>query len=248
MRSQRKYLLGVPVDIWPPEELISRIEESTKNHTPATIFAVNPEKIMLSRNDPELLLATKEADFLLPDGIGVVLGLKLLYGKTAGRVIRVTGIRLMRSLLDSAGRTKQKVFLFGGSPEVSRRAAAEISSRYPGLILAGNEHGYVSEDRYGALLQKINSLEIDILFVGLGSPRQEKWIHQHKNLLKAKICMGVGGSFDVLAGKISWAPRWIQRAGLEWLYRLFREPQRFRRQLALPQFALALLKEKIATK
>ena len=172
--------------------------------------------------------------------------LKLIHGRTAARVVRITGIRLMRSLLEWADRTKRKVFLFGGSPKVNRRAAAAISSRYPGLVLAGREHGYISEDQYEALIQRMNSLEIDILFVGLGSPKQEKWIYQHKNAIKAKICMGVGGSFDVLAGKISWAPRWIQRAGLEWLYRLFREPQRFGRQLALPQFALAVLKEKIS--
>ncbi len=247
MSTQKKNLLGVPVDLYPLEELVSRIVQSIQNyHTPRTVFAVNPEKIMFSRKDPELLAALKEADFLIPDGIGVILGLKFIYGRTAGRVVRVTGIRLMRSLLDSADRLKRKVFLFGGAPEVNKQAAVTISSRYPGLVLAGHEHGYISEDQSGALVQKINSLDVDILFVGLGSPKQEKWIHRHKDLLKAKICLGVGGSFDVMAGKASWAPKWIQRAGLEWLYRLFREPQRVKRQLALPEFALELIKAKIA--
>ncbi len=246
MSSHRKNLLGVPVDLWPPEELISRIEQSIQDKTPRTIFAVNPEKIMFSRKDPELLSALKEANFLIPDGIGVILGLKLIYGRTAARIVRITGIKLMRSLLDCADRQKRTVFLFGGAPEVNKRAAVTISSRYPGLVLAGREHGYISEDRYHALVQKINSLDVDILFVGLGSPKQEKWIHRHKGLLKAKICLGVGGSFDVMAGKASWAPKWIQRAGLEWLYRLFREPQRVKRQLALPQFALELIKAKLS--
>jgi N-acetylglucosaminyldiphosphoundecaprenol N-acetyl-beta-D-mannosaminyltransferase len=246
MSSQRKNLLEVPVDLCPLEELVFRIEQSIRNHFPRTVFAVNPEKIMFSRKDPELLSALKEADFLIPDGIGVILGLKFIYGRTAARVVRVTGIRLMRSLLDSADRLKRSVFLFGGAPEVNERAAAVISSRYPGLVLVGQEHGYISEDGYGDLVQKINSLDVDILFVGLGSPKQEKWIHRYKGRLNARICLGVGGSFDVLAGKASWAPRWIQQAGLEWLYRLFREPQRVKRQLALPQFALAVLKEKIS--
>jgi N-acetylglucosaminyldiphosphoundecaprenol N-acetyl-beta-D-mannosaminyltransferase len=192
-----------------------------------------------------LLSALKEADFLIPDGIGVIIGLKLFYGRTTGRAVRVTGISLMRSLLDSADRSRRRIYVFGGSPQVNSGAAAWICARYPGLVLAGREHGYIVEDRYQALIQEINSLDIDILFIGLGSPRQEKWIHRHKNELKTRICMGVGGSLDVIAGKASWAPRWIQRAGLEWLYRLFREPGRLRRQMALPRFALELLKEKI---
>jgi N-acetylglucosaminyldiphosphoundecaprenol N-acetyl-beta-D-mannosaminyltransferase len=248
MNGQRKSLLGVPVDLWPREDLLPRIEASIRSHSPRTILAVNPEKIMLSRKDHELAVALKEADFLIPDGIGVIVGLKLIYGRTIGRVVRVTGIELMMSLLDSADRMKRKVFLFGGSPEVARRAAGTVASRYPGLVLGGYEHGYISEDRYEDLVQEMNSLDIDILFVGLGSPKQEKWIQKHKKRLQAKICMGVGGSLDVLAGKASWAPKWIQRAGLEWLYRLFREPQRIRRQLALPRFALEFFKEKMAKK
>jgi N-acetylglucosaminyldiphosphoundecaprenol N-acetyl-beta-D-mannosaminyltransferase len=245
MSSQRKILLGVPVDLWTQEELISRIEAHIGRSIPLTVFAVNPEKIMRSQKDGELLSALKEADFLIPDGIGVTIGLRLLYGSTTGRAVRVTGISLMRSLLDSADRSKRRIYVFGGSPQVNREAADKICGRYPGLVLAGREHGYISEDRYQTLIQEINSLDIDILFVGLGSPMQEKWIHRHKDELQAKICMGVGGSLDVIAGKASWAPRWIQRAGLEWLYRLFREPGRLRRQMALPIFALELLKEKI---
>jgi N-acetylglucosaminyldiphosphoundecaprenol N-acetyl-beta-D-mannosaminyltransferase len=248
MSSQRRTLLGVPVDLWPREEVISRVEAGVDSLTPRTLFAVNPEKIVRSQKDGELLSALREADFLIPDGIGVILGLKLIYGKEIGPVARVTGIDLMRSLLDSADRRTMKVFLFGGSAQVNRKAAGIISSRYPGLIVAGKEHGYISEDRYEELVQKINSLDIDILFVGLGSPKQEIWIQRRKNKLRAKICMGVGGSLDVIAGKATWAPKWIQRAGLEWLYRLIREPGRIRRQMALPQFALELLKEKITGK
>jgi len=248
MNSQRKSLLGVPVDLWHREEFIANIEASIHSHAPRTIFAVNPEKIVLSRKDQDLSLALKQADFLIPDGIGVIIGLKLIYGKTLARAIRIAGVELMTSLLDFANRMKKKIFIFGGSPEVNERVARIISHQYPDLVLSGHRHGYMAEYLDEALVQEINSLCVDILFVGLGSPKQEKWIQKYRNKLKAKICMGVGGSFDVLVGKISRAPKWMQKAGLEWLYRLFREPGRIRRQLALPQFAWALIKERMAKK
>jgi len=248
MSGQRKSLLGVPVDLWHPDEFISKIEESIHSPIPQTIFAVNPEKIVLSRKNQDLSLALKQADFLIPDGIGVIIGLKIIYGKTIARAIRIAGIELMTSLLDSANRMKKKIFIFGGSPEVNERVARIISHQYPDLVLAGHRHGYMAEYLDEALVQEINSLCVDILFVGLGSPKQERWIQKYRNKLKVKICMGVGGSFDVLVGKISRAPKWMQQAGLEWLYRLFREPRRIRRQLALPKFAWALIKEKMAKK
>jgi len=248
MNGQRKSLLGVPVDLWPPDEVISRMEESIHSPIPQTLFAVNPEKIMLSRKDQDLSLALKQADFLIPDGIGVIIGLKLIYGKRMARAGRIAGVALMTSLLDSANRMKKKIFVFGASPEVNESVARIIPRQYPDLVLAGHRHGFMAEYPDEDLVQEINSLSVDILFVGLGSPKQEKWIQKNRNRLKVRICMGVGGSFDVLAGKISRAPRWMQKAGLEWLYRLVREPGRIRRQLALPRFAWALIKEKMAKK
>jgi N-acetylglucosaminyldiphosphoundecaprenol N-acetyl-beta-D-mannosaminyltransferase len=117
---------------------------------------------------------------------------------------------------------------------------------YPSLNIAGVQHGYISEEEYRLLVDRINSSKADILFVGLGSPRQEKWIHHHQKNLKVKVCMGVGGSLDVIAGRASRAPLAFQTLGLEWLYRLIKEPARFKRQLALPKFAWEVLKERIA--
>ncbi len=248
MNSQRKNLLGVPVDLCHPDEFISRIEAGFHSPVPRTVLAVNPEKIMLSRKDRDLSRALRQADFLIPDGIGVIIGLKLLYGRRIAGAVRIAGIELMEALLRFADRTGKRVFLFGGAAEVNEKAARIISHRYPGLVLAGHRHGYVDEYQAGALVQEINSLGVDILFVGLGSPKQEKWIQKYRNGLNTKICMGVGGSFDVIAGKISRAPEWTQKAGLEWLYRLYREPGRIKRQLALPRFALEILKERMTRK
>jgi len=248
MSNQRKALLGIPVDIHPPDKLISRIEVDFQGPVPRTILAVNPEKIMLCRKDRDLARALRQADFLIPDGIGIIIGLKLIYGKRISGAVRITGIELMESLLASANRMKKRIFLFGGSPEINERAAKIISRQYPDLFLAGYRHGYVDEGQAEALVREISSLGVDILFVGLGSPKQEKWIQKHRNELETKTCMAVGGSFDVIAGKISRAPGWMQKSGLEWLYRLLREPGRIKRQLALPRFALAVLKERITRK
>jgi N-acetylglucosaminyldiphosphoundecaprenol N-acetyl-beta-D-mannosaminyltransferase len=200
---------------------------------------------MLARRDPDLLRALHGADFLIPDGIGAVIGLRFLRRK---KTARITGIDLMGRLLAIAEKRGHKVFLFGAKPQVVRDAASKILERHPSLNLVGFRDGYIPAADFRALVDEINGLGTDILFTGLGSPKQEKWLHEHKPLLKARICMGVGGSMDVLSGRISRSPRWLQRVGLEWLYRFLKEPARFqRRVLIVFRYAFAVLEEKIAS-
>jgi N-acetylglucosaminyldiphosphoundecaprenol N-acetyl-beta-D-mannosaminyltransferase len=242
MHNRRIDILGVPLDNYQPEELISIAESGFARTQTQTIFSVNPEKIMRARKDPELLSALREADYLIPDGIGAVLGARILSKKKTNRV---TGIALMDLWLQTAQRKRYRIFIFGASPAVSSGAAIEIMKKYPSLELVGYSHGYIEEGSYSRMIGQINDLETDILFVGLGSPKQEKWIHFHKKSLKVKICMGVGGSLDVIAGRVKRAPRFFQRTGLEWLYRLLQEPGKYRRQHFLPQFVFELLKRKL---
>ena len=245
MPDRRTSLLGVPVDVYAPDELLSELGKALQLEGAKTILATNSEKILLARRDPGLLRALHGADFLIPDGIGAVFGLRWLRGKKAARI---TGIDLMEQLMGIAERGGYRVFLFGARPEVVRDAALRTLERHPSLNIAGHQDGYIRETEYRALVEKINGLETDILFVGLGSPKQEKWLHEHKPLLKARICMGVGGSLDVLSGRISRSPRWLQSAGLEWLYRFLKEPARFwRRVLVVFRYAFAVLEEKIAS-
>jgi len=241
MNNLRKSILGVPLDAYRLHEIVARIEDDFGRSCPRTIFAVNPEKIMLAQKDRQLRAILKEGDFLIPDGAGIKLALRILYGRGASHFIRTTGIDLMQYLLEEAARKEFRVFFFGASPEVNIYVFEKIRHEHPNLKLVGSEHGYIPENQYGTLLEKINSLKVDILFVGLGSPKQEKWIGQHKNMLTTRICMGVGGSLDVLAGKVSRAPSWMRFFGLEWLFRLFREPSRLRRQMALPRFVIKIL-------
>ena len=242
MNDRRINILEVHVDNYESQELISQLESGFGRNSTQTIFSINPEKIIRTRKDPGLFSALKEADYLIPDGIGVVLGIRLLHGT---KINRITGIDLMNLLLQTAHKREYRVFLFGARPGVNLKAAAEIRKRYPSLKLVGNSHGYIEERLYDKLVQRINSLETDILFVGMGSPKQEKWVHNHKKFLKVKICMGIGGSLDVMARHVQRAPQYIQRMGLEWLFRAIQDPKKYKRLVILPQFIFELAKKKL---
>lgn len=244
MRDRRSLLLGVPVDVYSPDELLTEMEKALLSPGTKTVLATNSEKVMFARRDPDLLKVLQGAEFLIPDGIGAVLGLGLLRGKKAARI---TGIDLMAKLIEIAEKKGYRVFLFGAKPTVVQTAVLKIRGRYPALNIVGYQDGYIPETEYAALVERINSLQTDILFVALGSPRQEKWLHRYKPALKAKICMGVGGSMDVLSGRVSRCPRWLQTVGLEWFYRFLKEPARFwRRVLTVFRYGFAVLKEMAA--
>jgi len=242
MNSNRPKILGLPVDAYrSTKELLQDIEKGMNGTGPRTVFSVNPEKIMRARKDPVLSDALVNSDILIPDGIGVVLAIRILHKL---KVSRIAGVDLMRLLLDKAGKRGYRVYIFGASPEINARAINKIKKKFPSIRIVGSSHGYINEGRYESLVDDINSAQPDILFVGLGSPKQENWIFKHKDFLGARLCMGIGGSLDVIAGDIKRAPFVFQLLGLEWFYRLLMEPKRFRRQLALPQFFFEVLKEK----
>lgn len=245
MEANRRAILGIPLDICQPGEFYSNIEAHLDGTGLKTIFAVNPEKIMGAQKDRELLAALRDADFLIPDGIGTVIAARLVYRK---RIFRTTGIALMERLLQLATRRGYRVFIFGAQPDVNDEACRNILTRFPGLALAGTRDGYLPEQEYAALIDQINASGADILFVALGSPRQEKWVYRHRALLKTKVCMGIGGSLDVFAGRIRRAPALVRTLGLEWFFRLLREPSRLRRQMVLPRFALAVLRTRLSSR
>jgi N-acetylglucosaminyldiphosphoundecaprenol N-acetyl-beta-D-mannosaminyltransferase len=245
MTTSRKTILGIPVDALQTEEFLAAIEQGMQNAGVKTIVAVNAEKIMYARKDKELFDILNKSDFLLPDGFGPVVGIKLIHGL---KVDRTTGIGLMEKLLELSSRRNFRVFMYGAKPEVIDRAADVIKKKYPMLELVGTQNGYLPEGEIDGLIDRINKLRPDILFVGLGSPRQEKWISQYRGKLEVKYCMGVGGSYDVFAGNVPLAPAWISNLYLEWLYRLIKEPSRFRRQKVIPIFILKMLKEAVASR
>lgn len=242
MNNHRKTILGVPVDTYQPDEFLKRIEKDLQGVRIKSVIAVNAEKIMHARKDPELLSILKESDFLIPDGFGPIVGLKLEYGI---KILRTSGVMLMKMLLDLAEKKDIKIFIFGSKHEAIEEASKNIRKKHPALRIVGTQHGYIPSEEYRALIERINRSGADILFVGLGSPKQEKWIHKYKNQLNVKFCMGIGGSLDVIADKVPLAPAWISRIYLEWIYRLVREPKRLHRQKVIPVFILSMLKESI---
>ena len=245
MRAERKTILGVPVDALQPEEFLEAIEAGLEDSHTKTILAVNAEKIMFARKDKELFEILNDSDVLIPDGFGPVVGLNFIHGV---KLTRTTGIGLMEKLLDLSAEKKFRVFIYGAKPDINKMAVGKIKAEYPALNIVGAQHGYLSEEEMDGLIRHINVSNTDILFVGLGSPLQEKWIHRHKDSLKVKYCMGVGGSLDVFAGNVSLAPAWISNLYLEWAYRLVKQPSRIQRQKVIPLFILKMLKEALASR
>jgi N-acetylglucosaminyldiphosphoundecaprenol N-acetyl-beta-D-mannosaminyltransferase len=234
---ERFNVLGVPVHLLPnyASWLLNQINHDRGVH----VVTLNAEMAMQAEQNEALATIIRSAELVIPDGSGVVFYL-WLRGK---QVQRCPGIELAETVLQQAptatfadGRDCS-VFFYGGAPGVSQQAAAAWKERAPGIAIAGAEHGYLSVEEQAALKHTLQTLQPQIILVGLGVPRQEFWIAEHRHLCPKAIWIGVGGSFDIWSGTKVRAPGWLRNNHLEWLYRLYQEPWRWRRMLALPKFA-----------
>jgi N-acetylglucosaminyldiphosphoundecaprenol N-acetyl-beta-D-mannosaminyltransferase len=185
------------------------------------VVTPNPELVELARNDADYRTILINADLVLPDGIGVVYAAKLL-----GRPLksRVPGIDFASGLLAQLAKTGERLFLLGAKPGVAEKAAQSLRKEYPGLLISGVHVGYFKED--APVVKQIREAGADVVFVCLGAPKQEKWIADHLTALGVPVCIGVGGVFNFLTGRIPRAPQWVQQLGLEWCFRLLLEPRR----------------------
>jgi N-acetylglucosaminyldiphosphoundecaprenol N-acetyl-beta-D-mannosaminyltransferase len=242
LKPRRIDVLGVPVDCLDMEGALALVDSTIRHDGRLTILAVNPEKVMAARRDPKILAALRGAGLLIPDGIGVVWAAGLL---SKQRLARVPGSELMPAICAMAAQNGYGVFLFGAAPEVNETAARVLQSSCPGLRIVGRRHGFVAEAETAALLGEINRSGADVLFVALGSPRQELWINQHIDELNVKVYQGVGGTFDILAGRVRRAPKLFRDLHLEWFYRLLADPRRLARQAVIPVFAVRVLWQKL---
>jgi N-acetylglucosaminyldiphosphoundecaprenol N-acetyl-beta-D-mannosaminyltransferase len=190
---------------------------------------------MQAEDNPRLASVIRQADLVIPDGSGIVLYL-LLRGQ---KMQRCPGIELAESLLCEFGDSPElgSVFFLGGAPGVAQTAAEVWQQQLPQLAIAGTHHGYLTPDDDLAIQQTLKDLQPRLILVGLGVPRQEFWIAEHRHLCPKAIWIGVGGSFDIWAGVKTRAPGWLRNNHMEWVYRLYKEPWRWRRMLALPKFA-----------
>ena len=234
-KRDRRRLLGLPVDLVDLEGAVSICRRTLESPLgpPLRVITLNPEMAMRARDDKSFAACFEGEVLVVPDGIGIVLA-----GRRRGwpGVVRVPGIELCERLAAEAARRGWPVFLFGGRPGVAGEAAAALSRRCPGLLVAGTAHGYLRPEEEPDLVAAVASSGARLLFVGLGAPRQEIWLLRNLAATGARVGVGVGGSFDVIAGRIPRAPRFWRRLGLEWAYRLLRDPRRWRRLFGLPVF------------
>jgi N-acetylglucosaminyldiphosphoundecaprenol N-acetyl-beta-D-mannosaminyltransferase len=201
--------------------------------------AINPEKVYRAAHNTELNRILGQADMGICDGVGIAIAAKLLYGES---IPRCTGVDLFYQLVRKAAERRWKVFLLGATPETNEKACANLCRQYPTLQIVGRQHGYFESS--SAVIDQINASEANIVFVAMGTPRQEFWIAENRAKIKADFLMGVGGTFDVVSGSVRRAPAIFRKTGTEFLYRLISNPGRWRRQIVLPLFAISVLKDR----
>lgn len=233
-------VLGVGFDDLTMEEAIEAALPLAAGRVAAYAVTPNPEIVMMARSDGALARALGGADLVLADGIGVVKGAQILGTPLKGRV---PGIDFACALMERLAERGGSVYLFGAKPGVAERAGEELARRYPGLEIAGASDGYFTDDE--PVVEKINAASPDLLMVCLGSPKQELWMETHAGVLSVGLMAGLGGSLDVLAGEVKRAPESWQKLGLEWLYRLIKEPRRIGRMMKLPLFVLEAAGQRI---
>lgn len=234
-------ILGVRVDSVTFSEALSRAEQLVHTEGVSAVFTPNPEIIMCAREDGEMRDILNGAELCTADGIGVVYGAKILKTPVPERV---AGFDLACALLERLSKTGDGVFLLGAKPGVAEAAKQKLEEMYSGIVITGTNDGYFKPEDEEGIVEKINNSGAKLLLVCLGAPKQEKWIERHRSDLKVNLCMGVGGTLDVLAGTAKRAPKLFIKLNLEWAYRILKNPSRIGRFAALPRFVIEVLKYK----
>jgi len=233
-------VLGTQFDNLSMEEAVEKAYAMQGEHRGAYVVTPNPEIVMLCRDNGEMCAAVDRADMVIADGIGVIYGAKIL-GTPLKQ--KLPGIDFTTALMERMEADGRSVFLFGAKPGVAEKAEENLRQRFPGLNFVGTNDGYFTDD--GPIVEKIKAARPDLLLVCLGAPKQEIWMNSHADELGVGLMIGAGGSMDVFAGTVERAPEKWQKAGLEWLYRLLKEPRRIGRMMNLPKFMICVILERI---
>ncbi len=239
-------IYGIPVSKLSFQDTVNYLtavlEQSIgEDQAPFHVVTANPIMIMTALSNSSHMTMMKNAELVVPDGTGLVWATHYVGNPVAERV---PGIELLHGLMDACEQNQWSVFLLGTSPETIRITADNLGKQYPRLILAGYEDGYFQSGQDQEVIARIREANPHILLVGRSADNQDVWIDKYKHQLNVPLMMGIGGSFDVIAGTVKRAPRLWQKLRLEWLYRLLKEPRRFRRMLQLPKFAIKVILEK----
>jgi N-acetylglucosaminyldiphosphoundecaprenol N-acetyl-beta-D-mannosaminyltransferase len=235
-------ILGVRVDDATYDDLIDLVDAYVASGQPHQIVTLNTEMVIAAHEEASFAEVLNSADLNAADGVGVMLAARLL-----GHPLRerVTGSDGIYRLAAHCARQGYRPFLLGAAPGVAEMAAGRLVAANPDLEVAGVYAGSPLPEEEDDIIERVRAVEPDLLLVAYGVPAEEQWIARHRQRLGVPVMIGVGGTFDFVAGVTRRAPKWMRRWGLEWLYRLFREPWRWRRQLALPKFLVLVAKQKL---
>lgn len=230
-------ILNLPIQNVTMAEAVADVAAFFEARESRIVVTPNAEILQAYANDEAVRKTLLQADYIVPDGIGVVLAACML--KTPVKE-KVAGVELAEHLLKLSAGHGKRVYFLGAKPGVAAAAKEKLTEKYPGLQVVGLHDGYFKPEDEPAIIDEINGLDADMLFVCLGAPRQEIWMAEHRAALKVGVMLGLGGSLDVFAGAVKRAPRWMIRLGLEWLYRICKEPWRIKRVMELPFFLLSI--------
>lgn len=240
VETPRVNILGTPVDAITYKQWLQKIDMWVKQDTGTHhVCTTNPEFIMVAQDDPIFFNILNRADLCVPDGVGLLWATKHLGQPVPERVTGSDGVPMIAKY---AARRGWKLFFLGAGAGIAEKAANIMREQYPGVQIVGTYAGSPAPFEEEGIVKMVNHTGADILFVAYGAPEQDKWIARNLPRLEAKMAMGVGGAFDFIAGVVPRAPMWMQKLGLEWLYRLIRQPWRLRRMMRLPRFVLAVLR------
>lgn len=238
--GKRIDILGVGFDDLDMDGAIALALENIRAHSGGWVVTPNPEIVLECRRNPQLADAVHEAALVIPDGIGVLYAARIL-----GRPLqeKIPGIDFACALMEQLAASAGSVYLFGAKPGVAEAAADALLESYPGLQICGTHNGYFTDD--SPIVADIHEKKPDLVLVCLGAPKQELWMREHAERLDAGLLIGLGGSLDVFAGTAQRAPERWRKLGLEWLYRLYKEPRRIGRMIRLPLILLFAIREKV---
>jgi len=235
-------VLGVGFEDATMTQAVTRAHELIQEGSKTYVVTPNPEIVWQCRRNEALRNAVNAAGLVLPDGIGIIIGAKILGTPLRGG--RVQGIDFASALLEKLAGAGGSVFLLGAKQGVAAEAGEKLIERFPGLVVAGVLDGYFTDDL--PVIESINAANPDLLLVCLGAPKQELWIAHNITSLSVRLCVGLGGALDVFAGKVNRAPAFFRKFGLEWLYRTIREPRRIKRIAVLPLFVFAVCLKRLS--
>ncbi|MFC3747542.1 WecB/TagA/CpsF family glycosyltransferase [Paenibacillus sp. GCM10012306] len=234
-------IFGIRVSKVDMTATVSYLTEVVHTRKPHQVITANPIMVMAALDDPAYMKIMQSAELVVPDGTGVVWAANYCHQPVAERV---AGFDLLHELLHAGEKYNWKVYLLGSTPEVIQETATRLKSKFPGIVIVGYRDGFFGLAEDDGVIADIVEAAPDMLFVARGADSQEPWIAKYKSRLAVPIMMGVGGSFDVISGKSRRAPVAFQKMRIEWLYRLLKEPTRYKRMLALPKFAIKVVREK----